>query len=161
MRFARRLDAVPPYLFAELERQIEAKRRAGVDVIRLGIGDPDLPTPAPVIAALADAARDPATHQYPTNHGSDEFRAAAMKQAAALGPMDDATWNRVHDEFVSRVGPAAGRALAKGNAAPLPGKTPTKNWPTRKGNTAPSLPPSVQSCRRDRPRLIRVLRPSA
>ncbi len=77
MRFARRLDAVPPYLFAELERKIAEKRRAGVDVISLGIGDPDLPTPRPVVAALAEAARDPATHSYPTNHGSDEFRAAA------------------------------------------------------------------------------------
>jgi len=77
MRFARRLDAVPPYLFAELERKIAAKRAAGVDVISLGIGDPDLPTPEPVVEALASGARDPATHQYPTNHGSDEFRQAA------------------------------------------------------------------------------------
>src|SRR5438552_13474017 len=77
MRFSKRLDQVPPYLFAELERKIARKRSEGVDVISLGIGDPDLPTPAPVIAALADAARDPATHQYPTNHGSDEFRDAA------------------------------------------------------------------------------------
>jgi LL-diaminopimelate aminotransferase len=77
MRFARRLDSVPPYLFAELERKIAEKRRAGVDVISLGIGDPDLPTPQVVVDALAAAARDPATHQYPTNHGSDEFREAA------------------------------------------------------------------------------------
>jgi len=77
MRFARRLDAVPPYLFAELERKIAEKRAAGVDVISLGIGDPDLPTPEPVVEALASGARDPATHQYPTNHGSDEFRQAA------------------------------------------------------------------------------------
>jgi len=76
VKFAKRLDQVPPYLFAELERKIARKRREGVDVISLGIGDPDLPTPEPVIAALAEAARDPATHQYPTNHGSDEFRAA-------------------------------------------------------------------------------------
>jgi LL-diaminopimelate aminotransferase len=77
LRFARRLDAVPPYLFAELERKIAEKRRAGVDVISLGIGDPDLPTPQPVVDALAAAAHDPETHQYPTNHGSDEFREAA------------------------------------------------------------------------------------
>jgi LL-diaminopimelate aminotransferase len=79
MRFARRLDAVPPYLFAELERKIAAKRREGIDVISLGIGDPDLPTPEPVVSALAAAARDPATHQYPTNHGSDDFRAAVVE----------------------------------------------------------------------------------
>ena len=77
MRFAKRLDAVPPYLFAELERKIAQKRREGVDVISLGIGDPDLPTPQVVVDALADAARDPRTHQYPTNHGSDELREAA------------------------------------------------------------------------------------
>jgi LL-diaminopimelate aminotransferase len=77
MRFARRVDAVPPYLFAELERTIARKRREGVDVISLGIGDPDLPTPAAVVEALAAAARDPATHRYPTNHGSDEFRETA------------------------------------------------------------------------------------
>jgi len=76
MRFARRLDAVPPYLFAELERKIAQKRREGVDVISLGIGDPDLPTPQVVVEALAEAARDPRTHQYPTNHGSDELREA-------------------------------------------------------------------------------------
>jgi len=76
VKFARRLDQVPPYLFAELERKIAAKRREGIDVISLGIGDPDLPTPEPVVTALAAAARDPATHQYPTNHGSDEFREA-------------------------------------------------------------------------------------
>jgi LL-diaminopimelate aminotransferase len=77
VRFARRLDAVPPYLFAELERRIAEKRRAGVDVISLGIGDPDLPTPQPVIDALAAGASDPKTHQYPTNHGSEELREAA------------------------------------------------------------------------------------
>ncbi|HMB18578.1 MAG TPA: LL-diaminopimelate aminotransferase [Gaiellaceae bacterium] len=77
MRFAGRLDRVPPYLFAELERQISAKTRAGIDVISLGIGDPDLPTPDAIVEAAAAAMRDPSTHQYPTNHGSDEFREAA------------------------------------------------------------------------------------
>jgi LL-diaminopimelate aminotransferase len=68
---------VPPYLFAELERQISAKTRAGIDVISLGIGDPDLPTPDAIVEAAAAAMRDPGTHRYPTNHGSDEFREAA------------------------------------------------------------------------------------
>ncbi|HYZ18409.1 MAG TPA: LL-diaminopimelate aminotransferase [Gaiellaceae bacterium] len=74
MRFAKRLDAVPPYLFAELERKIEEREQAGIDVISLGIGDPDLPTPEPVVEALARAARDPSTHQYPSNRGTAEFR---------------------------------------------------------------------------------------
>jgi LL-diaminopimelate aminotransferase len=76
MRFAKRLDLVPPYLFAELERKVEEKRRAGVDVISLGIGDPDLPTPEPVIRALQRAVADAATHQYPTNRGLAQFRDA-------------------------------------------------------------------------------------
>jgi LL-diaminopimelate aminotransferase len=74
VKFARRLDAVPPYLFAELERKIEERERAGIDVISLGIGDPDLPTPEPVVEALARAARNPATHHYPSNRGTDAFR---------------------------------------------------------------------------------------
>jgi LL-diaminopimelate aminotransferase len=79
VKFARRLDQVPPYLFAELERKIAEKEQAGIDVISLGIGDPDLPTPEPVVAALAEAARDPATHKYPSNRGSEEFRKAAAR----------------------------------------------------------------------------------
>ncbi|MFL5932715.1 MAG: LL-diaminopimelate aminotransferase [Gaiellaceae bacterium] len=77
MRPSSRLDRLPPYLFAELERKIREKRAAGVDVISLGIGDPDLPTPQPVVGALAAGASDPRTHQYPTNHGADAFREAA------------------------------------------------------------------------------------
>jgi LL-diaminopimelate aminotransferase len=77
VRFARRLDQVPPYLFAELERKIAAKQREGIDVISLGIGDPDLPTPDAIVAAAGAALRDPSTHQYPSNHGSVEFREAA------------------------------------------------------------------------------------
>ena len=76
MRFSKRLDQVPPYLFAELERKISSMQAEGVDVISLGIGDPDLPTPEPVIEAAARALRDPATHDYPTNHGTQAFREA-------------------------------------------------------------------------------------
>ena len=76
MRFAQRLDLVPPYLFAELERKIDEQQRAGVDVISLGIGDPDLPTPEPVVRALQQSAATAATHQYPTNRGLEPFRDA-------------------------------------------------------------------------------------
>ncbi|HEX9416111.1 MAG TPA: LL-diaminopimelate aminotransferase [Gaiellaceae bacterium] len=79
MKFARRLDEVPPYLFAELERKISAMEREGIDVISLGIGDPDLPTPEPVIEAAARAIRDPQTHDYPTNHGTQAFREAVSR----------------------------------------------------------------------------------
>jgi LL-diaminopimelate aminotransferase len=79
VKFAKRLDAVPPYLFAELERKIEERKRAGIDVISLGIGDPDLPTPETVIEAMADGIHDPSTHQYPSNRGTDAFREAAAR----------------------------------------------------------------------------------
>ena len=55
MRSSKRLDQIPPYLFAQLERKIAAKRAAGVDVISLGIGDPDTPTYPPIVAALQEA----------------------------------------------------------------------------------------------------------
>ena len=76
MRRSQRLEQIPPYLFAELERKIAEKTAQGVDVISLGIGDPDTPTPRAVIDALAQGASDPATHQYPSNRGRAEFREA-------------------------------------------------------------------------------------
>jgi LL-diaminopimelate aminotransferase len=76
MKFARRLDLVPPYLFAELERKIEEKLKAGIDVISLGIGDPDLPTPTAVVEEMQRQVARPETHQYPSNRGLTEFRAA-------------------------------------------------------------------------------------
>ena len=76
MQPSSRLDRLPPYLFAELERKVREKKAAGVDVISLGIGDPDTPTPAPVVEALARAAADPGTHQYPSNRGRPELREA-------------------------------------------------------------------------------------
>jgi LL-diaminopimelate aminotransferase len=76
MRPSRRLEQIPPYLFAQLERKIADKRAAGVDVISLGIGDPDTPTFAPIVAAAQRAVADPSTHTYPTNRGRAEFREA-------------------------------------------------------------------------------------
>src|SRR5215212_2223323 len=76
MRASSRLDRLPPYLFAELERKIAERQAAGVDVISLGIGDPDTPTPERVVSSLAEAARDPATHRYPSNRGRPELREA-------------------------------------------------------------------------------------
>src|ERR671924_1123616 len=76
MRSSKRLEQLPPYLFAELERKIAERRAAGVDVISLGIGDPDTPTPHGVVEALAGAASDPGTHRYPSNRGRPELREA-------------------------------------------------------------------------------------
>src|ERR1700761_6595916 len=76
MKPSSRLERIPPYLFAQLERKISEKRAAGVDVISLGIGDPDTPTYAPVVEAAPRAVADPGTHQYPSNRGRQEFREA-------------------------------------------------------------------------------------
>ncbi len=74
MRPSKRLERIPPYLFAELERKVAAKRAAGVDVISLGIGDPDTPTYPAIVAAAQQAVADPATHRYPSNRGRADFR---------------------------------------------------------------------------------------
>ncbi|HEY5188667.1 MAG TPA: LL-diaminopimelate aminotransferase [Solirubrobacteraceae bacterium] len=79
MKPSKRLDQIPPYLFAELERKIAAKRAAGVDVISLGIGDPDTPTYAPIVAAAQAAVADPSTHTYPSNRGLASFREAVAR----------------------------------------------------------------------------------
>ena len=59
MKTSERLDRLPPYLFAELERKIAEKKAAGVDVISLGIGDPDMPTYPPIVTAAQRAVADP------------------------------------------------------------------------------------------------------
>ncbi|HET7120337.1 MAG TPA: LL-diaminopimelate aminotransferase [Solirubrobacterales bacterium] len=73
---SKRLEAIPPYKFQELEQQIADKRAAGIDVISLGIGDPDEPTYPHVVKAMQEAVADPANHQYPSNRGREEFRQA-------------------------------------------------------------------------------------
>jgi len=74
-----RLKRLPPYLFKELDRQKEEVRAKGVDIIDLGVGDPDLPTPPHIIEALKQAAEDPANHQYPSYSGMDDFNAAVAR----------------------------------------------------------------------------------
>ncbi len=76
MRSSKRLERIPPYAFAQLERKIADKRAEGIDVISLGIGDPDRPTPALVVEAMREAVTEPETHQYPTNRGREDFRGA-------------------------------------------------------------------------------------
>jgi LL-diaminopimelate aminotransferase len=78
MELARRMHNIPPYLFADLDRKRAALRATGVDVINLSIGDPDLPTPTHIIAALTDAARNPATHTYPPYQGTADLRRAIV-----------------------------------------------------------------------------------
>jgi LL-diaminopimelate aminotransferase len=76
MRPSKRLERIPPYAFAQLESKIAAKRAEGVDVISLGIGDPDRPTPALIVEAMQEAVTEPETHRYPSNRGREDFRAA-------------------------------------------------------------------------------------
>jgi len=79
MRHSERLGRIPPYLYAQLERKIAEKRAAGIDVITLGIGDPDTPTYPPIVEAAQRAVANPTTHTYPTNRGREEFRNAVAK----------------------------------------------------------------------------------
>ncbi len=76
MKETERLGRIPAYVFAELERKLAEKKAAGVDVISLGIGDPDTPTFPHIVAAMQRAVEDPSTHRYPSNRGRKEFREA-------------------------------------------------------------------------------------
>jgi LL-diaminopimelate aminotransferase len=76
VRTANRIEKLPPYLFAEIDRKVAEARARGADIISFGVGDPDLPTPDHVVDALIDAARDPATHRYPSYTGMPQFREA-------------------------------------------------------------------------------------
>ncbi len=71
-----RLEKMPPYMFAELERKVADKKASGIDVISLGMGDPDHPTFPHIVEAMQAAVADPGTHNYPSNRGREEFRAA-------------------------------------------------------------------------------------
>ena len=73
---SKRLKELPPYLFAEIDKIIKEKRDQGLDVISLGIGDPDIPTPKGIIDEIQDEAENPVNHQYPSSYGMDLFREA-------------------------------------------------------------------------------------
>ena len=76
MKLANRIDKVPPYLFVEISRKIAEKKAQGIDVVSFGIGDPDIPTPQPVIDELRTTALDSPNHRYPETDGLPEFRRA-------------------------------------------------------------------------------------
>ena len=73
---SKRLEAMPPYMFAELERKVAAKKADGIDVISLGSGDPDMPTPAHVVEAMQAAVAENGNQKYPSNRGREEYRQA-------------------------------------------------------------------------------------
>ncbi|MDD1714208.1 MAG: LL-diaminopimelate aminotransferase [Methanoregulaceae archaeon] len=74
--YADRMGELPPYLFARIDQMKAAKIQSGTDVIDLGVGDPDLPTPPHIVEALCTAAHDPKNHHYPSYAGMDAYRAA-------------------------------------------------------------------------------------
>ncbi len=73
---AERLQKLPPYLFAEIDKKKKAAIAAGRDVINLGVGDPDRPTPEPIIKSLQHHVENPAFHQYALDQGAPELRAS-------------------------------------------------------------------------------------
>ncbi len=104
---SKRLDMIPPYLFAEISRVKAEAIASGADIIDLGIGDPDLPTPQPVIDALLRAANDPSTHRYDeTPRGWVSFlEAAAEWYAKEFGVQLDPA-----NDFVQLIGSKEGLA---------------------------------------------------
>ena len=76
MHLSDRIESLPPYLFAQISKTIANKKKEGMDVISLGIGDPDIPTPEHIIDKLIDASKKPVNHRYPESEGLPEFRQA-------------------------------------------------------------------------------------
>ena len=76
---AERLKQLPPYLFQEIDRLKAELMAKGVDVINLGVGDPDLPTPGHIVEELGRAAKDPANHQYPSYSGMNDFKGSVAR----------------------------------------------------------------------------------
>ena len=76
MKFAKRLNRLPPYLFVQVNRRIAELEAEGKDIVDFGIGDPDLPTPPHIIERMCQAAHDPENHRYPETGGLPELREA-------------------------------------------------------------------------------------
>lgn len=79
IEYANRIHQIPPYLFAEIDKKKSEMRKKGMDLIDLGVGDPDLPTPKPIIEQLKKASEDPKNHRYPSYEGMIEFRRAVAQ----------------------------------------------------------------------------------
>lgn len=79
IQMSERLAKLPPYLFAEIDRQKREARAKGMDIVDLGVGDPDIPTPAFIIEELYRASKDPANHRYALDAGMPEFRKAIVE----------------------------------------------------------------------------------
>ncbi|HEY9874986.1 MAG TPA: pyridoxal phosphate-dependent aminotransferase, partial [Candidatus Obscuribacterales bacterium] len=97
----KRLEKIPPYLFAEINRKRDELVARGVDIINLGVGDPDKPTPTHIVQAMHEAIDDPSTHNYPPYQGTKDYLKAAaewMQRRFGVTDLNPAT------EVVSSVG---------------------------------------------------------
>lgn len=74
LEYSERYKRLPTYIFVEIEQLLSEKRKKGVDIIPLGIGDPDIPTPNLIINELIDQVKKPENHQYPSSMGEEDFR---------------------------------------------------------------------------------------
>lgn len=99
-----RLKRLPPYLFVEIDKAKKKARDEGRDIIDLGVGDPDIPTPKFIIDALNKAVRDPATHRYSLDQGIPEFRAAAAKWLKKRFGIDMNADNQIYPLIGSKEG---------------------------------------------------------
>ena len=79
MKVSERLEKIPPYLFAEIDKKIAQARAKGIDIISLGIGDPDTPTLQPVVDEMHKAIDNPKNHDYPPYNGTENFRKSACE----------------------------------------------------------------------------------
>lgn len=101
MQFAKRLEKIPPYFFAEIDRKRQELVAKGVDIINMGVGDPDQPTPIHVVQAMHEAINDASTHNYPPYQGTKEFCEAAaqwMEQRFGVVGLNP------HTEIISSIG---------------------------------------------------------
>jgi LL-diaminopimelate aminotransferase len=103
--FADRIKRLPPYLFAELEKLTREKRRCGVDLISLSIGDPDLPPPTFVVEALKEEVANLKNHNYSFSQGEPDFRAAVTDWCKRRFNID-----LQHEEVVALLGSKEGIA---------------------------------------------------
>jgi LL-diaminopimelate aminotransferase len=101
MQLAKRLEKIPPYLFAELNRKGNELAAKGVDIINMAVGDPDRPTPDRILRAMHEAIDDPSTHNYPPYQGTQAFREAA---AAWMERRFGVTGLNPNTEIVSAIG---------------------------------------------------------
>jgi LL-diaminopimelate aminotransferase len=101
MRPAKRLEKIPPYLFAELNSKREQLGLQGVDIINLALGDPDKPTPTQILQTMHQAIDDPSTHNYPPYQGTQEFREAAVNW---MERRFGVTGLNPHTEIISSIG---------------------------------------------------------